>query len=123
MVIESARNTDGEQPAHEFLLKLINSRRLRRRRLATDAMALFEEWAQVGRLEIPLQQRQLRDELWEVKTSALRFPYYEDRDSTHGRYARLTHGFEKDIGKTREGKTPRHHIDLGLWMIREDRAC
>jgi hypothetical protein len=120
--VEAARNTAGEEPALAFLNKLMSARRAKRRRLAADALILLEEWSQLGKLEVPRQQRHIREDLWEIKTYALRFPYYETTDKTH-RYTRLTHGFEKDIGKTVDGKMPANRINYGLWMIREDRAC
>lgn len=121
MTIEAARTQAGEEPVEEFLANLYQSRSKRKRRYASDIAILFEEWARLGRLEIPMQQRQLQGDLWEVKTSAVRLPYYEFLDAGHGPTARLTHGFEKDTGKTAEGKTPRRHITKGLWMIEEDR--
>lgn len=123
LAIEAARTQTGEEPAEEYLAGLITARSKRKRRYAADAALLFEEWARLGRLEIPMQQRHLEGDLWEVKTYALRFPYYELFDASHGRLARLTHGFEKDTGKTAEGRTPRKHITKGLWMIEEDRKC
>lgn len=123
MTIEAARTQEGHEPVEEFLTKLYKSRSKKKRRYAADAALLLEEWARLGRLDIPMRQRQLRGELWEVKTSAIRMPYYEFPDAEHGRMARLTHGFEKDIGKTAEGKTPSRHINMGLWMIAEDRKC
>lgn len=123
MTIEAARTTMGDEPIEEFLTGLITSRSKRKRRYAADVALLFEEWAQLGRLEIPMQQRRLQGDLWEVKTPAVRMPYYEFPDAEHGQIARLTHGFEKDTGKTAEGKTPRKHINKGLWMIQEDRKC
>ncbi|MGW4412628.1 hypothetical protein ACWEJ6_52170 [Nonomuraea sp. NPDC004702] len=123
MTVEAARTHTGEEPAEQFLAGLVGARSKKKRRYAADAALLFEEWAKLGRLEIPMQQRHLEGDLWEVKTYALRFPYYEFRDVEHGQTARLTHGFEKDIGKTVEGKIPRKHLNKGLWMIEEDRKC
>jgi hypothetical protein len=121
LTVEAARNQAGEEPAVDYLKKLLSSR-MKKRRHASDALILFEEWGLHGQLETPRQQRHIRDDLWEVKTDALRFPYYEVTDATH-RFTRLTHGFEKDFGRTVEGKMPRGQIDRGLWMIKEDRAC
>ncbi|MEU7883482.1 hypothetical protein [Microbispora bryophytorum] len=123
MMIEAARNQEGAEPATEFLDALADSRSRKKRRYASDAALLLEEWARLGHLEHPLQQRQLRGDLWEVKTPAIRLPYYEFLDAVHGRIARLTHGFEKEFGKTVDGKTPHKHINMGLWMIEEDRKC
>lgn len=120
-MIEAARGRSGQEPADTFMHKIFSSKR--KRRYLEDLAILFEEWVQHGRLQIPRQQRQLRGDLWEIKTSQLRFPYYETADGSHGRTARLTHGFEKDFGRTIEAKCPRKHIDMGQWMIEEDRAC
>jgi hypothetical protein len=30
---------------------------------------------------------------------------------------RLTHGFEKDKGRTAEGRTPRKHLDMAVWVF------
>jgi hypothetical protein len=120
MTIEAARTRDGDEPAESFIAKLFKSRR--KIREVADLVALFEEWARLGRLDIPMQQRELDGDLWEVKTAAVRLPYYEFTDM-HGRTARLTHGFEKDTGRTAEGRTPRKHIVRGLWIMREDREC
>lgn len=120
-MIEAARNRSGQEPADAFMKKLFSSRR--KRRSLDDLVILMEEWAQYGELQVPLQQRQLRGDLWEIKTSELRFPYYELADAEHGRIVRLTHGFEKDFGRTVDAKCPRKHIDMGLWMIEEDRTC
>ena len=120
ITIEAARTQDGREPVEEFLAKLLKSRR--KRRYLAEVMILFEDWARLGDFNDTLRQRELRDDLWEVKTSHLRFPYYELRDE-HGRVARLTHGFDKEFGKTVDGKAPRKHFDRGLWGIEEDRQC
>ncbi|MFC5182473.1 hypothetical protein [Actinomadura harenae] len=111
------------EQATEYLLGLATARSKRKRRQAFDVAILLEELGATGVLENPLQHRQLEGELWELKTTELRLPYYELMDAEHGRIARITHVFEKAKGKTAEGKIPRAHIRRGLAIIEEDRKC
>lgn len=123
MAIEAARDREGDQPAVSFLLGFADSKSKKKRRIAADVEALFEDWSTGVVLEPKTRQRHLEGDLWEVKTPDVRLPYYEVVDPDHGRLARLTHGFLKDFGRTIDGKCPPKQIRKGLYMMKEDKLC
>jgi hypothetical protein len=116
--IEAAKNPEGVFEADLYLqdLHLAKIRSQKRRRLA-DLLIRFEQLASNGSLDIPLELRQLRGAIWEIKTAQDRLPFfYSDHDGASRGAVRLTHGFMKDKGKTAQGKTPRKQIDHAEWI-------
>jgi len=87
-----------------------------------DLLYRFETFALTGELDVPRELRHLVGEIWEIKTSRDRVPFYKVKHAgqSDGLVARLTHGFEKRKGRTVDGKIPRKHLDKAAWIARED---
>lgn len=116
-IIEAARVKSGEEPAEKFIAGLLGSRRRKDADRLADVVQVLKDYAIEGTLEIPRELNELRGELRELKAGDVRLPFYEFTDDSHPKtVTRLTSGFIK-----KQGETPRHEIDNGLWVIREDR--
>lgn len=123
-IIEAARAATGDEPVEEFIAKLEVAavRKKGRRETAVQRLAdladVFEDFARNGKLEVPRELNQLKDDLWEIKPGDVRLPFYETTDTAHGiAVVRLTSGFYKT-----QQLTQRHHINWALRVMREDRG-
>ncbi len=116
-IIEAARTLEGAEPAEEYIAKLENSRRKTDLDRLAVVVIVLEEYARLGRLRIPLELNQLRDDLWEIKAGVIRLPFYEPNDSSHvSVVTRLTSGFVK-----KQRNTPQGEIRRGIWVMGQDR--
>jgi hypothetical protein len=103
-IIEAAKARKGEDLVNEYLTK---KPWLLRRKPGNvnefDVAMIFEEYARLGTLRIPLELNDLDRSigLREIKAGAARFPFYELTDKLHHvTVTRLTHGFTKGDDKT-----------------------
>lgn len=122
LIVEGARDPSGHSEIVDQLTALRDSKNRKNRERFYDLEERFEQLAAYGKLEEPRQMRQLRGNLWEIKTGRDRVPFYfKMASASHQQAARLTHLFEKATGKTADGKTPRQHLDHGEWVMNGDR--
>lgn len=123
LVVEAAISPDHTSEVVGQLAALRDSRNVKRRQRHADLVDRFEQLSAYGKLEVPLEMRELEGELWEIKTAEDRVPFrWFDVSPTHKRAVRLTHQFAKATGKTQWGTTPRKHIDRGLWIVKGDKT-
>lgn len=123
LVVEGAIDVNGHSPVVSELLALRDSKNKRKRARYYDLQERFDQLAAYGTLEEPLQMNVLRENLWEVKTSTDRVPFYwMEANAIHQRAVRLTHHFEKATGRTAQGAIPRGQIDRGVWVMKGDKA-
>lgn len=122
--VEAAIDPNGDSPVVAPLESLRNSRKKVHNQRYYDLMERFAQLSAYGKLEVPRQMNQIgRDGLWEVKTSEDRVPFYfAEAKITHHRAARLTHFFEKRLGKTAQGQIPRAQQDKAEWIAKGDNA-
>ncbi|MFK0192441.1 type II toxin-antitoxin system RelE/ParE family toxin [Kitasatospora sp. NPDC090308] len=115
LLIEAARTREGAAEADTFIADLEQNwkKRDNLRRLADIAIRL-EEFADTGKLRVPMQLNFLTAELHEIKAGDVRLPFFYCTHRTK-KTARLTHGFIK-----KSQKTPRKEISKGLWVMKED---
>lgn len=114
-MIEAARTTEGRFEADEFISDLEKKakRRGNMQRLAEIAVRL-EDFAERGKLRVPMQLNHLRGDIWEIKAGDVRLPFFYCSHFS-GKTVRLTHGFLKN-----SQKAPRKHIDKAGWVMKED---
>lgn len=121
-IIEAARtDKQGQDLVDEFLTTKPWLRRRKKTLVReADVAIVFNEYARMGSLRIPLELNDLdlSAGLREIKAGPGRFPFYEITDQQHAvTVTRLTHGFPKGTDET-----PRKEIDMAKWVIRQDRG-
>lgn len=125
LLVEAAISPKHTSEIVQQLDALRSSSNTKKKQRYYDLADRFEQLAAYGKLEQPLEMRPLEGELWEIKTSEDRVPFYRvDPSMTNqNRMAvRLTHQFAKATGKTPWGTTPAKHINRGRWIIEGDKA-
>lgn len=121
-VVEGGLDDARNCPVHEQLERMRTSSKRSMRDRYSDLAVRFRDFADFGALEIPGEMRQLKGELWEIKTSEDRILFYEVKPAGHKRAIRILDCFEKKFNKTPQGKAPRKIFDRGDWMIRRDKS-
>lgn len=120
--IEDAFDGDGRQLAYDYLRSLENAKNKKKRQRYADLAHRFKVYSLTGYLEVPREMRKITDLVSEIKTAEDRILFYETAQcATRSAFTtRLTHGFEKRIGKTREGKIPGGQIRRAEWVRKSD---
>jgi hypothetical protein len=122
LVVEAAVSPERTSEIIEQLREMNASGKRRLRERHQDILERFAQFAAYGQLEIPGEMRQLREDLWEIKTSEDRVPFYRRAPDGHRLAARVMFVFAKAKGKTAENKAPRWVFDRGEWYMKGDQA-
>lgn len=113
--IEAAWDNSSRQPAAEELASLFaKARSLTALATLTDRL---QRYCTRGKLPIPEEMNDLRDELREFKGGTLRLAFYDAGQQCGRRTLRATHVFVKGTRLA-----PRKEIDRGLAIARIDAA-
>lgn len=118
--VEAAVNPEGIAEVVSQLAAYRHSPKEALRRRYFDLEERFTQMALYGKVEVPSEMRALDGELWELKTSEDRVPFYRSRGGGHPLAIRLLFLFAKATGKTSDGKTPPRYTRHGNWVMKGD---